>query len=59
MERKKEATPDNEQNLMNEHSELKSYPGYKVLITTFVRKFVTADSMNQDANIGKDTLIFS
>ena len=44
---------------MNEHSELKSYPGYKVLITTFVRKFVTTDTTNQDVNIGKDNLICS
>ena len=57
MERKKEVTVENAQNLKKIHSELKSYPGNKVLIITFVKKFSTSDTTNQGINIGKYTLI--
>ena len=53
LERKKEATTDNEQNLIDGNSEIKVFAGFKVLVTTFVKKFVTSDRTGEDTNIGK------
>ena len=51
LERKKEATTDDEQNLINGNSKIENGE-YKVLVTTFVKRFITSDRTNQDINIG-------
>ena len=55
LERKKEATTDDEQNLINGKSKIENV-GNKVLVTTFVKRFITSDRTNQDINIGKKRL---
>ena len=57
MGRKKEVTIDDNQNLSNGYSELKSYSSYKVLLTKFVKKFSTTDTTNQDIDIGNNITI--
>ena len=54
MERKKEASTDKEQNLIDGHSEIKVFAGFKVLVTTFVKKFISSDRTGEDINIGKN-----
>ena len=51
LERKKEATTDDEQNLINGNSKIEN-EGYNVLVTTFVKRFITSDTTKQDINIG-------
>ena len=54
LERKKEATKDKQQNVIDGNSEIKNLSGSKVLVTTFVKKFVTSDKTQEDINIGKN-----
>ena len=53
-ERKKEATKDKQQNVIDGNSEIKNLSGSKVLVTTFVKKFITSDKTQEDINIGKN-----